>query len=142
MQVLDILHDCTDPRKKYILPALLLLAMQMIAWFDDMAHLRKITIMVCPEFDFALSACMRWSKNVSRERDAPHQIMFGPMNANYDILLAFGIALHVMVDCCENEFGEFVFCPGNRKQDTMKENYYYMLKENVLDMPDFNHKYP
>eukprot|EP00957_Ditylum_brightwellii_P114639 8742262-Ditylum_brightwellii.AAC.1 len=71
--------------KKYILPALLLLAMQMIARFDDMAHLKKNTIMVCPEFDFALSACTRWSQNA---------------------------------------------------------NYYCILKENVLDVPEFNHKYP
>eukprot|EP00957_Ditylum_brightwellii_P094089 7163482-Ditylum_brightwellii.AAC.1 len=98
--------------------------------------------MVCPEFDFALSAHMRWSKNVSEERDAPRQIMLGSMNANFDILLAFVIALHVMVDCCEGEFGEFNFCPDNRKTDTMKANYYCMLKENVLDVPEFNCKYP
>eukprot|EP00957_Ditylum_brightwellii_P045521 3451030-Ditylum_brightwellii.AAC.1 len=67
--------------KKYILPALLLLAMQMIARLDDTTHLRKSTLMVCQEFDFALSACMRWSKNVSDESDAPHQIMLGSTNA-------------------------------------------------------------
>eukprot|EP00957_Ditylum_brightwellii_P006529 494655-Ditylum_brightwellii.AAC.1 len=64
--------------------------------------------------------------------------MLGSMNANFDILLAFGIALHAMVDCCEGVFGEFVFYPGNRKPDTMKANYYHMLKENVLDLPEFN----
>eukprot|EP00957_Ditylum_brightwellii_P119506 9117998-Ditylum_brightwellii.AAC.1 len=80
--------------KKYILPALFLLAMQMIAWLDDMAHLKKSTLMVCPEFDFALSARMRWRKNMSEERDAPHQVILGSMNAKFDILLAFGIALH------------------------------------------------
>ena len=142
MQVLDILRGCIDPMKKYILPALLLLAMQMIARLDDTAHLRKNTLMVCPEFDFALSACMRWSKNVSDERDAPRQIMLGSMNAKFDILLAFGVALHVMVDCCEGEFGEFVFCPGSRKPQTMKANYYRMLKDNVLDAPEFNRKFP
>eukprot|EP00957_Ditylum_brightwellii_P143408 10925241-Ditylum_brightwellii.AAC.1 len=43
--------------------------------------------MVCPEFDFALSACIR-------------------------------------------------------KPVTMKENYYCMLKKNVLYVPEFNRKYP
>eukprot|EP00957_Ditylum_brightwellii_P171939 13090509-Ditylum_brightwellii.AAC.1 len=64
--------------------------------------------------------------------------MLGPMNANFDILLAFGITLHVMVDCCEGKFGEFVFCPDNRKPEPMKANYHCMLKENALDMPEFN----
>eukprot|EP00957_Ditylum_brightwellii_P111335 8491224-Ditylum_brightwellii.AAC.1 len=68
--------------------------------------------------------------------------MLESKNAKFDILLAFGIALHVMVDCCEGEFGEFAFCPGNRKPDTMKAHYYRMLKENALDVPEFNHKYP
>eukprot|EP00957_Ditylum_brightwellii_P005872 445749-Ditylum_brightwellii.AAC.1 len=68
--------------------------------------------------------------------------MLGSMNANFDILLAFGIALHAMVDCCEGEFGEFVFCPGNTKPDTMTANYYCMLKENVLNLLEFNRKYP
>eukprot|EP00957_Ditylum_brightwellii_P113774 8673946-Ditylum_brightwellii.AAC.1 len=113
MQILDILHGCIDPMKKYIFQALLLLAMQMIAWLDDTVHVRKSTLMVCPEFDFVLSVHTRWSKNVCEERDAPNQIILGSMNANLHILLAFGMALHVMVDCCEGEFGEFVFCPGN-----------------------------
>eukprot|EP00957_Ditylum_brightwellii_P173337 13197548-Ditylum_brightwellii.AAC.1 len=90
-QMLSFLHGCTDPRKKYVLSALLLLVMQMIAWLDDAAHLRKGTLMVYLEFNFALPACMRWSKNISEERDAPHQIMLGSMNANVDILLSFGL---------------------------------------------------
>eukprot|EP00957_Ditylum_brightwellii_P197757 15065786-Ditylum_brightwellii.AAC.1 len=65
--------------------------------------------------------------------------MLGSMNANFDIWLAFGIALLVMVACCEGEFGEFVFCPGSRKQETMKANYNCILKENALDVPEFNH---
>eukprot|EP00957_Ditylum_brightwellii_P057236 4337045-Ditylum_brightwellii.AAC.1 len=68
---------------------------------------------------------------MSEERDAPCQIMLGSMKANFDILLAFFIALHVMVDCCEGEFDVFVFSPGSRKPETMKANYYCMLKENA-----------
>eukprot|EP00957_Ditylum_brightwellii_P138131 10529425-Ditylum_brightwellii.AAC.1 len=113
-------------------------AMQMIAKLDDDAHLSKSTVLVCPEFDFALSACMRCNKNVSEERDAPRQVIVGSINANFDILLAFNNVLHAMVDCCGGEVGEFVFCPGNRKPDTIKANYYCMLKENVLDLPEFN----
>eukprot|EP00957_Ditylum_brightwellii_P185262 14107405-Ditylum_brightwellii.AAC.1 len=92
LQVLDILCGCTDPRKTYVIPALLLLTMQMIVQLDDALHLKRSTIMVCPKFDFALSVCMRWSKNLSEERDALLQIMLGSMNANFDILLAFGVA--------------------------------------------------
>eukprot|EP00957_Ditylum_brightwellii_P173812 13232341-Ditylum_brightwellii.AAC.1 len=65
----------------------------MIAWLNDTAHLQKSALVVCPEFDFALSARMRWSKNVSNERDVPHQIMLALMDANYEILLAFDLAL-------------------------------------------------
>eukprot|EP00957_Ditylum_brightwellii_P007621 576558-Ditylum_brightwellii.AAC.1 len=75
----------------------------MIARLDNTAHLQKSTLMVFPGFDFALSARMRWSKNVSDERDAPCQIMLASMDANYNILLVFGLALEVMVDCCEGE---------------------------------------
>ena len=74
-QALGILHAFFNPKRKCILPALLLLAMQMIARLDDTVHLWKSTLMVCPGFDFALSARMRWSKNVSNERDAPRQFM-------------------------------------------------------------------
>eukprot|EP00957_Ditylum_brightwellii_P063542 4822649-Ditylum_brightwellii.AAC.1 len=64
---------------------------------------------------------MRWSKNVSDERDAPRQIILASMDANYDILLAFGLALEVMVDCCKGEHGEFVFCPGDKTTNAMKK---------------------
>eukprot|EP00957_Ditylum_brightwellii_P161245 12277257-Ditylum_brightwellii.AAC.1 len=46
-----------------------------------------------------------------------------------------------MVDCCEGGFGELVFSPDNRKPETLKVNYYHMLKENILDVPRFNYKY-
>eukprot|EP00957_Ditylum_brightwellii_P124042 9455469-Ditylum_brightwellii.AAC.1 len=68
----------------------------MIARLNDTAHLWKSTLMVCPGFDFALSARIKWSKNVSDKRDASRQIMLASMDANYDILLAFGLALEVM----------------------------------------------
>eukprot|EP00957_Ditylum_brightwellii_P050670 3841725-Ditylum_brightwellii.AAC.1 len=73
----------------------------MIAWLNDTEHLWKSTLMVCPGFDFALSARMMWSKIMSNERDAPHQILLASMDANYKILLAFGLALEVIFDCCK-----------------------------------------
>eukprot|EP00957_Ditylum_brightwellii_P052862 4007855-Ditylum_brightwellii.AAC.1 len=64
------------------------------------------------------------------------------MDANYDILLAFFLALEVMVDCCKGEHGEFVFCPGDKSTEAMKKVYYRLLKEHVLDAPEFCCKYP
>eukprot|EP00957_Ditylum_brightwellii_P072999 5547464-Ditylum_brightwellii.AAC.1 len=73
---------------------------------------------------------MKWSKNVSNERDAPHQIILASMDANYDILLAFGLALEVMVDCCKCKCGEFIFCSGDKKNGYLKDegNYYRHFK--------------
>eukprot|EP00957_Ditylum_brightwellii_P160321 12204124-Ditylum_brightwellii.AAC.1 len=44
-QALDILHVFSDPKRKYVLPALILLAIQMIAWLNDTSHLWKSTLM-------------------------------------------------------------------------------------------------
>eukprot|EP00957_Ditylum_brightwellii_P128350 9789222-Ditylum_brightwellii.AAC.1 len=85
---------------------------------------------------------MRWNRNVSNEKDDPRQIMLASMDANYDILLAFGLALEVMVDCCEGERGEFVFCPGDKTAKAMKKVYYRLMKEHALDAPEFRCTYP
>eukprot|EP00957_Ditylum_brightwellii_P091443 6963107-Ditylum_brightwellii.AAC.1 len=84
---------------------------------------------------------MRWSKNVSNKQDAPCQIMLASMDANYDILLAFGLALEVVVDFCIGEHGEFVLCPGDKTTEAMKKVYYRLLKEHALEAPEFRCTY-
>eukprot|EP00957_Ditylum_brightwellii_P164331 12510356-Ditylum_brightwellii.AAC.1 len=79
---------------------------------------------------------------MSNEWDAPHQIMLPSMDANYDVLLAFSLTLEIMVDCCEGEHLEFVFCPGDKAAKAMKHVYYRFLKDHALDAPGFCCKYP
>eukprot|EP00957_Ditylum_brightwellii_P111177 8477452-Ditylum_brightwellii.AAC.1 len=63
-------------------------------------------------------------QNVINERGAPCQIMLASMDANYNILMVFGLALEVMLDFCKGGYGEFVFCPGGKITKTMKKLYY------------------
>ena len=61
------------------LTAMLNFQWQLMARQDDMINLKFETVTTNIEFPFALNCQMRWSKNISEERDAPDQVIFGSM---------------------------------------------------------------
>ena len=62
---------------KYGLPAQLNFQFHMIARLDDTMHSLEENMKSHPQFDFTFMTKLSWSKNVSKERDAPWQIVFG-----------------------------------------------------------------
>ena len=59
------------------LTALLNLQWQLMARMDDMLNLKFETITTNLVFPFSLNVKMRWSKNITEERDAPEQVVLG-----------------------------------------------------------------
>ena len=61
------------------LAAMLNFQWQLMARQDDMINLKFETVTTNIAFPFALNCQMRWSKNITEERDSPDQVMFGSL---------------------------------------------------------------
>ena len=94
----------------YRLLSIFKLQWHVIGRIDDMMKLKLDTITPNPEFPFALSIQMRWSKNILEERDSPVQILLGSMNDELCVLLSLGIYIEVMA--MKTDQMEFLFGNG------------------------------
>ena len=63
----EILGRFPDHPRKYMYPCIFKFQFHLIARLDDSCHLKKENIKLCRDFDFTLTAKLRWSKNVHEE---------------------------------------------------------------------------
>ena len=70
---------------------------------------RQLNIKSNYEHPFTIKAQMCWSKNVSEERDAPDQILFGSMNEDNCVLLALSIHLETWIGTGDAINQDFLF---------------------------------
>ena len=84
--------------------------------------------------NYIVTARLCWSKNVTDERDAPDQILFGAMDPKYDVLSALG--LWSEYHCQTNpEPNEFIFgCCGLDDPVRIKEQMSRVLKHILSEM--------
>ena len=82
-QILELLgKDSTlfPEFEKYRVACVLTMQWHMMARIDDMMKLQFQNISTNPHYPFTLIVQMRWSKNITEEREAPHQIVLGSMD--------------------------------------------------------------
>jgi hypothetical protein len=80
INVLDLVRGNIGLKlRKYLLCSVLTMQWHLIARIDDMMKLKFENIQV-GENNFTLICKMRWSKNITEERDAPEQIILGSMD--------------------------------------------------------------
>jgi hypothetical protein len=151
-QMLDLLEETNNIRKKYMVSNAARSQYPMVARIDDTANFKEADLKPNPRFDFALLAQMCWSKNVMEERDAPDQILLGWMDFRYCILLGLGIYLEVWLEAGKGIGNEYLF--GHAESAKTNKNYIRKSMEEIFVDPRFvriilgllgshsNHKYP
>ena len=105
---------------------------------DDTSKFREADLKpytLYPNYGFTAHLC--WSKNVTDERDAPDQVLFGAMDPKYDVLSALG--LWSEYHCQTNlEPNEFIFgCCGLDDPVHIKEQMSHIL-EHILSQMNLN----
>ena len=83
------------------LSALMNMQWQLMARMDDMINLKFETVTTNLCFPFAINCQMRWSKNITEERDAPDQVLFGSMEEIICPLLNLGLFIECSDHCGE-----------------------------------------
>ena len=68
-----------DPEKRHMVCCVIAMQWHLITRIDDMMKLQLTNLMFNLENPFTVLAKLRWSKNITEERDAPEQIVFGSM---------------------------------------------------------------
>jgi hypothetical protein len=64
----------------------------MIGQVDDTSKFREADLKPYTLYpNYGVTACLCWSRNVTDERDAPDQVLFGAMDPKYDVLSALGL---------------------------------------------------
>ena len=119
-QTVHLLEQSDDLKRKYMVATAAKFQYAMVARVDDTAHFKEEDLKPNPQFSFALTCRMCWSKNVMEERDAPDQILLGSMDSRYCILVALGIYLELWLEDGGGATNEFVFGHAANAKTTKK----------------------
>ena len=92
------MRQAHDIETKYLLPALMTFQFHMIGRIDDCCKWRRENLAIHEVHDKAAKARLAWSKNVTDERAAPWQHVFGCMDFVFCVLLNVGLFLEVFHD--------------------------------------------
>ncbi|KUF81643.1 hypothetical protein AM588_10000277 [Phytophthora nicotianae] len=94
LNLLDQVHTGNGKGSlKYLVCAVLTMQWHLIARIDDMMKLKFDSFSCSIHHPGSLICQLRWSKNISEERDAPEQIVLGSMDPRLCALL--NLAIHV-----------------------------------------------
>jgi hypothetical protein len=102
----SILRIC-KVKELYRLSSILTLQWHLIGRVDDMMKLRRKEMSSNIEHKLALTVQMRWSKNITEERESPRQIVLGSYDDRMCVLLNLAIYLEMegeQVDCEQETF--------------------------------------
>ena len=112
-QVISLLEGTQDYDKRYRFPAMIKTQFHFIARGDDISHMKKENVEACAEHPWTLTAKLRWSKNVTEERDCPKQIILGAADPQYCVLLALAIFEESWIETGGGVEGPWLFCDGD-----------------------------
>nr|KAE8923624.1 hypothetical protein PF009_g26130 [Phytophthora fragariae] len=121
---------------KYVVSSVLTLQWHMITRIDDMMQLKFESFSPNVQHPRSLLCQLRWSKNISEERDAPEQILLGSLDPPVCVLL--NLAVHVEMTTAGNS--SYVFGSpqdGDRVvrrflQDMFGDEAFHKLKDGNL----------
>ncbi|KAG1703778.1 hypothetical protein DVH05_006792 [Phytophthora capsici] len=89
---------------KYMVNSVLTLQWHIMARIDDMMKLQFNNFFSNTQYTSTLLCQVRWSKNISEERDAPEQIVFGSMDSRLCPLLNLAIHIETSPNVTSSEF--------------------------------------
>ena len=112
-QVISLLEGTQDYDKRYRFPTMIKTQFHFIARGDDISHMKKENVEACAEHPWTLTAKLRWSKNVTEERDCPKQIILGAADPQYCVLLALAIFEESWIETGGGVEGPWLFCDGD-----------------------------
>jgi len=92
-KTLEIFKKKSDWKSQILYPTMCLWQFTLIGRNDDICHFEVEDPRGHPIYNFALSTRVRWSKNISEERNCPNQIILGSMDNNFCILIQLAIYL-------------------------------------------------
>ena len=122
---------------KLRLPTMAKFQVHLIARIDDTAHLRFADLKVHPQFDFALTIKLRWTKNCNEERQAPDQIMLGANDSDFCVLVAFAIYIQFALEFTNADNSEYIFCDTEETPDSVKQQVSVNLKKKVIESEEW-----
>ena len=108
LNILKILRNESGWKKQRAMSTLTL-QWQLIARIDDLMKLKYRDLGAHIQHDFALTCKMRWSKNITEEREAPEQILLGSLNPNMCVLLHLALYIEIQEVLSQTNNSEFLF---------------------------------
>jgi hypothetical protein len=105
------------------LPTMAKFQLHLIARIDDTAHVKCNDLSVHPNFDFALSIRLRWTKNCMEERDAPEQIIIGSMDSEFCLIAALSIYIQYVLEFTNAAQSDLLFCDGGEDPVSLKNRF-------------------
>ena len=135
LQILNILRHstipvlCSNKMERYRMSSILTLQWHIIARIDDMMKIQFRNITASTVYKNILMIQIRWSKNITEERDAPTQFILGSMDEHLCPLLNLAVYLECMGnrDGNDNTPDNFLYgdgCDGHRKVRAILEELF------------------
>ncbi|EEY63388.1 uncharacterized protein PITG_15104 [Phytophthora infestans T30-4] len=134
------LHSRSD--EQLMVSSVLTLQWHIVARIDDMMKLQFNNFTHNTQYPSTILCQMRWSKNISEERDAPEQIVVGSMDPRMCPLLNLAVYIEATVNVARSSF---LFGNPNDKDrvvrrflaDTIKKSEFKSLKTGKLGTHSF-----
>ncbi|KAH9158911.1 hypothetical protein LEN26_002644, partial [Aphanomyces euteiches] len=98
--------------ERFRLSSILTMQWHLIGRVDDMMKLQFCNFSFNPAHPFTLICQMRWSKNISEERESPRQILLGSMDERLCVLLNLAVYVE-LIDSDDPERVDHGFLFGN-----------------------------
>lgn len=114
------------------LPTMAKFQVHLIARIDDTVNVNFSDLRVHPQYEFALSVRLRWTKNCMEERDAPDQIILGAMDSDFCVIAALSVYLQYVFEFTTASASSFLFCDETEDPDTVKRQVSNLLYRQVL----------
>ena len=105
--LIQAIWDANDVVMSLCAAAFFPLQFSMIGQVDDYSKFCEADLKPYAIYpNYGVTARLCWSKNVTDERDAPDQVLFGAMDPKYDVLSALGLwsEYHCQTNPEPNEF--------------------------------------
>ena len=115
---------------RFRLGCVLTLQWHLIGRVDDMMKMSFKDLAFSPACPFSTSCQMRWSKNITEERDAPRQIVLASRDERLCSLLNLAVYLELLD--CDPEHATFLFGNGTDGDRNIRN-----LLSKALDNSDF-----
>ena len=118
----DLLCESPVLDDKVLIRPLTVFNWALINRISDAIEFFRDEIKSSPQYDGVLLAKLRWSKNVSDERDCPNQVLLGSYESAFCVILALAIRLEYFIGTTEGRHSPFVFMPKIPDEVSLENN--------------------